>query len=127
MNEVKKEGKKEVAPEVTKPLTEEEVKKNAQEEDRKTMRVIQIIQHVEGQKIEVIPIQNLDFRSDGIGVLLQAIENYTITDITQNNVMLLRETVGMIGNKLDNLLGNKEKASVKLPVDEAKKSKETPE
>jgi len=128
-----KEVKKEVkttpvngAAPVSGPLTEDEVKKNAQEEDRKTMRVIQVIQHVEGQKIEVIPIQNIPFRSDVVGILAQALENYTITDITQNTVMLLRETVGLINTKLDELLSNKEKTPVESAAKEVDKSDKAP-
>jgi len=83
-------------PQQSGPLTPEELKKNAEEQDRKTMRVIQIVQHMGNQRIEVHPVQNVNVRSDVVGLLTQALNNIQNEDMMRNNAALLKEAVGMI-------------------------------
>lgn len=78
------------------PLTVDEIQKNSEEEDRKTMRVLQVIQHVGTQRIEIHPVQNINFRSDIIGVLIQALNNIQNEDMMRNDAALLKEAVAMI-------------------------------
>lgn len=78
------------------PLTSDELKKNAEEEDRKTMRVVQIVQHVGNQRIEIHPVQNIKVRSDITGMLSQALNNIQNEDVMRNTAALLKEAVAMI-------------------------------
>lgn len=78
------------------PITPEELQKNAEEEDRKTMRVLQVIQHIGNQRIEVHPVQNVNLRSDIVGLLTQALNNIQNEDMMRNDAALLKEAVAMI-------------------------------
>jgi hypothetical protein len=85
--------------EVVKPLTQEEIENNKKEEIRKSLRVIQIIQYPKSGKIEVAPIQNISYRSDIVGILVQTLNNLNNEDIMHDNVSLLRETITVLKPK----------------------------
>lgn len=82
--------------EATKPLTQEEVDRNKAEELRKALRVLQIVQHPNNGRIEIMPIQNIRFRTDIVGILLQALNNLQNEDIMRSQAALLRETITLI-------------------------------
>jgi hypothetical protein len=66
------------------PLTQAEIERNKIDEMRRKLRVIQIIQKPNG-RIEVMPIQNITYRSDIIGILNQALNDINNEDIVRES------------------------------------------
>lgn len=81
--------------ETVKEPTEEELRQAAIEEQAKKARVMQIIQYDNGT-ISVVPIQNLSYRSDIVGILIQALQTIQNEDIARKNASLLREAIAIL-------------------------------
>lgn len=76
--------------------TEATTQKTEVPEEVKNARVIQIIQSDKTGRIEIIPVQNIKFRSDIIGILVQALNNIQNEDIMRSEAALLKEAISLI-------------------------------